>query len=84
MLDLEVSGRATAGCRQPHMVTGVKVDMAKVCLQLRGKSQSQTTLLSSPILCTCSPLLLRFCKPSIDSFDRKGRVREYQLIRQLS
>lgn len=28
MFDLKVSGRATAGCRQPHIVTGVKEDMA--------------------------------------------------------
>ena len=29
IFDLKVSGRATAGCRQPHIVTGVKEDMAR-------------------------------------------------------
>lgn len=86
MLDLKVNGRATAGCRQPHMVTGVNVDMAKVCLQLRNESQLQTVLLSSPIPSALGCHLLlqfsveQFCKPSIDSFDRTGSVRTHQPI----
>lgn len=36
MFDLKVSGRATAGCRQPHIVTGLKEDMTQLCLRFRN------------------------------------------------